>query len=602
MLCQVRLSSLWVLGVIGMIGCGSDGSSKLSIGTDGGGDHEHDDGGGVPNLDASQLGIDAGLDATARADGSQSTTDAGCTADAGCDPLAPFALDCAKLPTGGACQGGPREVLLTMSAEGLIAMFDPGDGHFLGYLKRPGIDHFNSSSDDYWHATQGPDQCIWTVGETAGVQRWNTDGTLKDAPLHPMYVPVTGQPDELAIQSPHALAFSADKVFVASSYGSPHPRLTRWNLDGTFDKVALADGTDVRSLLVLGNGSLLLADGETSRVVSIPANGGPATPVLGELQSPSQISYFGNGKVLVSDVLAGEPDYQVEIATGLRTKVYPHTDSATQKSGIAPLRNGRWLITGGDFEVAALDPASTNPTGQWTKLWSHDPAFESITFKFVGRACLPTAVVDAHAPKPANDTCIDPPAGTALLDQGFSSGLGGFSSSSSPAVSVVAEGYTGPTGSSLQLLGGNGQAGTGTKLALPHIKPTYVRYFVKVNDNSSAFANNQMFIGLGAFSLEGANGDALLGTYITNGYLNAYNAYINDDNTPAVAANTWIRIELRNIDWTLRTYDLYVDCKRRAEGIQIPPGYGDDIVQLRLNNSNPLSGTRASFFDDILIK
>lgn len=564
-------------------------------------------------------GSDSGAPETggggADAGGSQATgggTDAGLGSDSGApgasDPLAPFALDCAHLPAGGACQGGPREVLLVTEQSGLMLMFDPGDGHFLGYFKRPAAS-YQSNKADYWLATQAPDQCIWSVSEDNGIERWKTDGSALDKPLHPQYAPVPGEPDELVVQSPRGLAFSANQAYVAAQYGTPHPRLTRWNLDGSFDKIVLEDETEAQSLLVLGDGSLLISDDNLNRVVRIPAGGGVASPVLGGLDWPAQISYSGAGKLLVSNITLGSAAYEVEIASGMARTIFPMAESSSNKYGIAPLHNGHWLITGGQFLVASLDPSSMNPSGQNKNVWN-DAAADSVNFRYVGRACLPTAVVDSRASKPANDTCIEPPDGPVLFQQDFESGIAPFVAGAGSTVSIVNGGAPLTPDNSVQILG-TAPAGSqdavvpDLALSLNKLHPSYVRYFVKVNSVERAGSGGS--IDLGSFLLRSSSddGDALAGTYFSDGYLSALNAGLGrpySGDYPQVAVNTWLRIELRNIDWTTRTYDLYVDCKRKAEGVSLPLGVGDDISVLWLKNYDAGDATRGSSFDDILIK
>jgi hypothetical protein len=65
----------------------------------------------------------------------------------------------------------------------------------------------------------------------------------------------------------------------------------------------------------------------------------------------------------------------------------------------------------------------------------------------------------------------------------------------------------------------------------------------------------------------------------------------------------WVTVEMRNIDWQTRTYDLYVDCTRVTEAIHLPEGRGERVDLLDLYNyaSTPNANTVA-WVDDILIK
>ncbi|HEX6245095.1 MAG TPA: hypothetical protein VFZ61_29440, partial [Polyangiales bacterium] len=105
------------------------------------------DGGGLDASPGDAASVDVPRDAAAP-DAATPAVDGGsadaaetgaCTPGAnGCpaDPLAPFKLDCANLPSNGVCVGGPREVLLVTEETGVITMFDPADGHYLGFFKR----------------------------------------------------------------------------------------------------------------------------------------------------------------------------------------------------------------------------------------------------------------------------------------------------------------------------------------------------------------------------------------------------------------------------------------------------------------------------------
>jgi hypothetical protein len=133
-------------------------------------------------------------DAGASPDAGGNSACGACPPEQACDPVTqrcigrdhPFVLDCAHLPTGGVCHGGPREVLLVTDHMGTVVMLDPQDGHFLGYLKRAHRRYGHDEEYGYQLMTQGPDQCLWTVsweGQSAlarGVERWNVDGTFRD--------------------------------------------------------------------------------------------------------------------------------------------------------------------------------------------------------------------------------------------------------------------------------------------------------------------------------------------------------------------------------------------------------------------------------------
>lgn len=530
----------------------------------------------------------------------------------GGDPLAPFALDCAALPANGTCQGGPREVLLVSATNGLVAMFDPEDGQFAGYFKRA-----SDPTSDFKLATQGPDQCIWSLTEDdeLGIQRWNTDGSFKDAPLELTYIPRSDGPDDLAVRSPLALAFSADRAFVSSEYGDP-PRLTRWTLDGKLDGI-VAEDERFTSMIVLGDGSIVVADDDRARVARIPAGGGEAIPILGELPWPSQVSYAGDGSLLVTDSNLGSPPvYRVEIESGLAQPVYPNRSSFTNRYGLAPLRNGKWLITGGEFLVSVLDPDSTNPTGQYEVVWD-DLAVDTRNMRYVGRACLSEEFVASRAPKPPNNTCIDPPAGPSIFAEDFE-GDGEFTGSGSErrfrelydrntgAVATVEQAPGGSASRALKLAGvGLVQSGDVTQIhkqgvfaRLPPSQPTYASYRIYVPETVER--QSLGFFVLEHEALNPGPYDEILGTHVYNGYLSALSSNASSEQQ---IAGQWIKVELRNIDWQARTYDLYVNCERVAEAIALPYGAGDQVDLIDLFNwTEAANEATVAWYDDILIK
>lgn len=545
------------------------------------------------------------------------------------DPLAPFALDCANLPSNGVCQGGPREVLLVTEESGVILMFDPTDGHFLGYFKRQAASYWDRGTGEYQFATQGPDQCIWTSSGDLGIERWNADGTFRDMPFKPHFVPVSGGPDRDVLQGAHTFAFTADEVFVNSTSGDPNQRVLAYKLDGTFDRIVHEDDLGILSLLVLGDGSLLIADGRRDRVVRIPAAGGAAIPVLGGVEWLGQISYAGGGELLVVESdLGRSPLYSVSIETMMARQIFPQSESSTNMWGVAALHNGKWLFTSGEFLVSALDPASTNPTGQHVPAWDEEAddrtgAIKSLNFRRIGRACLPTDLVQSRASKPANDTCIEPPDGPVLFSEDFES-PGDFTGSgtgrhynafydrgASGVTTILGPGPTDGVAENdtrtLQIFGagtvGSGDDEQNWKTGLVATfaggQPKYASYRVYV----PAAVDDQS---LGYLMMDNATVNTYQYDYLAAAFV--YNGYARGGNSNAASeqpdkAGKWVRVELRDIDWTARTYDLYVDCQRVTEGVPLPAGFGDSIDRINLFNATlaPDDYTVA-WYDDILIK
>lgn len=506
------------------------------------------------------------------------------------DKYQPFELDCARLPENGTCNGGPREVLLATHASGLIAMLDPNDGHFLGYYKRNDLP-IAAGTDPYWFATQGPDQCIWTVREgDGGISRWN-EGALVDTIIKTgqNYV---GQDDVL--QDPHSIAFTDTSVYVASTYGWPNARITRYGLDGTFDKIVLDDGSVTNSLLVTRDGSLIISDSDARRVALLPADGGALVPVLGDVR-PGQLAYAGNGQILVSDTTLAEKVYRVSVSDGMAKGVKPFTSSAANVRGVAPLDNGKWLICGSDaVKIAALDPEATNPSGNLATVWD-DPAIEYAgSFVSIGRACLSEAFVTAHAPRPAETTCPAAPVGVPVLEANFEDGdLEGFVNQGNSNVTVEIDATTGAnaTTHSLKIRGGSAFR-SGVTHTFASIKPSYIGYYMKLETVDTRFTGYFVF-------KSDASNSSLGGVVAQYDSLTAFEGRVEVPVTPG----KWLHIELRNIDWSERTFDLYVDCVRAAEDLPIPSDVGDAIDRLDLfNNLRDTTATPAVWFDEIVIR
>ncbi|HEX6242626.1 MAG TPA: hypothetical protein VFZ61_17050, partial [Polyangiales bacterium] len=472
--------------------------------------------------------------------------------------------------------------------------------------------------EEYRFADQGPDQCIWTVSEDDGavIERWNPDGSFRDVPLKPHYVPLPSAPAE-PLTDATGLAFTRDKVYVASQNGSQgYPSLTRWNLDGNFDRIELDGAYSIESLLLLGDGSIVASEG--GRVVRFPAGGGQPKPILGELSSPGQIAYAGAGKLLVLEESTGEPLHKVDIESGMSMAVYPRDSAQASKYGVAPLRNGKWLVAGGGIGITVLDPASANPPGQHASVFA-DPATEAIEFKQIGRACLPEAFVASRASKPANNTCIAPPAGTVIFAANFEGtddfqGTGTqrhyreFYDRGTPGVTssiAATEGYTNSralklTGSGSLASGlGQGRVNSGVYARLPAgSKPKYVSYRVKVTDAADRELGSFVLRNEAATTSEYSR---LFSTDFYHGYLRSLESNAASDTTQF---QSWVQVEFRNIDWAQRTSDLYMNCQRLAENVAIPAGYGDSIDILDLFNypTSPANDKTVAWYDDIVIK
>ncbi len=103
---------------------------------------------------------------------------------------------------------------------------------------------------------------------------------------------------------------------------------------------------------------------------------------------------------------------------------------------------------------------------------------------------------------------------------------------------------------SLRLTGGmNGQKnGITRNMGAGGITPTYISYYARSSSTTKDEANFKFFD-----ATDTQMPVALF--YGTDGNIHVYGA----SQTYAYTANTWYQVELRNIDWTAQTYDIYVD-------------------------------------------
>jgi hypothetical protein len=536
----------------------------------------------------------------------------------------PFALDCGNLPTDGACQGGPREVLLVAEKTGLVLMFDPTDGHYLGRFKNPVPDR--ASDQLYWTATQGPDQCIWSTAQgTKGVERWDTDGTLKDE-IIPLGRYFDGQDDLMS--EPKGLAFTKDRVYVANAggIGANVPRVVSFDLSKlaappyTDDfTIEIDDGSKIESLIVLGDGSYVVANATTERVELLPADGSQAVPLLSMVQSfyaTGQISYAGAGDVLASDSWNGQL-YKVNVDTQMAKQIQPNGDISDNIYGTAALGNGNWFYTS-DGTIEALLPESTQPVGQHEQLWN-DQAVVSRDFHYVGRACLPEAFVAQQSTPDAEITDCDAPAGDELFAEDFDDGdftgsgagrhYNDFYELPADGVTISIDTTVGGAEGSAGCVFVNGAAGvtnsdgdlvpdpetpSGLKVTFdPALKPTYVSYYVRTSvENAWA----------GYFVLNNYLEDEVDGIYFTSDFGDEFGETIDTHASHVHAPfsrNEWMHVQLRDIDWEQHTYDLYVDCERKADDIPFWSDAVDDVHSLALRNLFP---TDSAYFDQIVFK
>ncbi|MFT3925116.1 MAG: hypothetical protein QM778_21450 [Myxococcales bacterium] len=524
-----------------------------------------------------------------------------------------FQLDCGNLPakTETGCQGGPREVILATHESGRIAMLDPTDGHFLGWFKKTPV---TEDTPESFLATQGPDQCIWTAFEPWGgdnaIDRLDTDSTFID---HHINGSSKLDDDHNAmVVDAHSIAFTHDTVYVASTSGNPNPRITRWTLDGTYIDTVLDDGREAEFLLVTNDGSLIISEYWSDQVQLIPPGSGTKQVIYDDVYA-KQLAFAGNGKILVTDGSSGEKQALVDIASGQVTKALPYltpaqeaesglSASSSSIKGLYPLKNGLWLASSSGLDgIVTIDPLST-PVDGLVGLHKipYDPAIASFQdFNYFGRACLSNEFVDSR--NPANDPGVPEnqcgaPAGDVLF-------AADFDDNSYPANTF--DGFTQDANSDKQTLtietnikGANESKGSlkvsgssnpddpdvdvmgGARIALNNLKPTYIEYSVRVPDNA---------VSAGEFAL---NRGYINEFWVYHGYLADYQTNARPDLTAG-----WNLVQLRDINWTNFTYDLYLNCKRVVNDAAF---YQNDPNVQELHLFNP--DDTDAWFDNIVFK
>jgi hypothetical protein len=513
----------------------------------------------------------------------------------GCvDKYAPFALDCAHLPTDGDCTGGPHEVILAAHETGFIAMFDAKTAEYLGYLKRDNVDF---GDDQYMYATQGPDQCIWMVseGDARGIERWDTDGTFKDTviPTGKHWAPDNANED--LINDPRQIAFTPDSVLVASD-GTP-PRVSRFGLDGSFKEVVLDDGSDVASMIASHDGSLIIANKQTDAVEVIPAAGGKKQQVLASV-TPAQLWYEGDGKILTSDNTGGGSIFEVEIDSGKAKEAIP-APPVSNPRGVAWLGKSEWLMSSANG-IEKILPDSMVRKGEHSVVFNEPSASDWINFNSFGRACLSDDFIKSRAHKAAETTCPGAPDGSSIFEQNFETGdlaSMGFTEAAGDTkgtASIDTTGHSVDSTHSLKIVGGT-DFRSGVSHDIAAAKPKYVSYWVKVSQTEYKW--------FGYFVLTNTTNNAsIAGTLVDWDTVTAFNSSA----ASTLTAEQWVQVEMRNIDWNTRLYDLYVDCKRVAEGITLGRDAGDTVDRLDLFNWQQKDADTdpdyTAWFDDIVIK
>ncbi|MFM2417581.1 MAG: hypothetical protein RL385_2304, partial [Pseudomonadota bacterium] len=329
----------------------------------------------------------------------------------------------------------------------------------------------------------------------------------------------------------------------------------------------------------------------------------------------------------------------------------PYEIRATSTAGGSTTARGTYTVVAAGLSVAAsANPASVHQYENITftgtvsgnaalvskaELIAPDSAYNyGDSMQQVGRACLSEQFIQDHAFTTVADGCAAPPSGTAVIDENFETGdfavgtggartFGAFTDRAAAGVTVSIEQGTGAGETrALKILGARmetddrnrviGTSDSGVFATFAKFEPKYVSFRVKVGvETATALRSPSHARGTFALASEADKGSGngghprLLGTTTINDYLGTLNA--DASSYPAGLGGKWAHVEMRNFDWTRRRFDYYVDCKRVAQHVDIPAGYGSGADILDLFNYADSTAVATSphtvaWFDDIIVK
>lgn len=455
------------------------------------------------------------------------------------DKYQPWQLDCAHLPASTTCQGGPREVLLVTGSAGAVAMFDPDDGHFLGYFSRQDL----GNDRQFIQAAQGPDQCIYLLdASTRALTRFTADGVAKGS---------LELPDST---EPHSITFSQDRLYFASD-----DQIRRLTLEGKPDGELAVPG---RQVLVGTDGSLVVRQLDTLlHLASADGSQEPRT-ILAGLGSNGQVSYAGAGHALLADY--GEAKLNdVELETGVTKSEGTHQ---YWPFGVAQLKNGNRLFTGKGAFVAIAE------SGKFEDARDVYPeyAIQGSVKSYIQRACLPEAFVRAQQPDAPLANC-SAPAGPNLFTETFDDqDLSDWEALEGAAMWTVKAAGESPA---LSL----GPSGT-LRRDLGAARPTFVSYRARIVQAA----------------VRGFSPTVSLRTE------DSLKSLLVDTGAIVAEGPKWVEVQVRDIDWTAGTYDIYtvVDgkCQRAVDDRVFDASAGNLTLQLYEAQDG------AALLDDIVIK
>ncbi len=131
----------------------------------------------------------------------------------------------------------------------------------------------------------------------------------------------------------------------------------------------------------------------------------------------------------------------------------------------------------------------------------------------------------------------------------------------------------------------------GISAAFDSINPTYISFYARTDTVTGAGQANTYFV------IDGPTlGAGIIYFYFEGGEIQVYDGS-NLYSAGAYTANTWYHVEFRNIDWTNRTFDFYVDNTLVSSGIPFKNPNAAAITQLHLYNYS----SAQSWYDEIII-
>lgn len=146
---------------------------------------------------------------------------------------------------------------------------------------------------------------------------------------------------------------------------------------------------------------------------------------------------------------------------------------------------------------------------------------------------------------------------------------------------------------SFTLIGGNNFHHDGVQWFFsPGIQPTYIRYFVRSADTTAA---DGYFV-IGDATYTASAGEIAFGFLDNLGNLLFVNG-VDPDLTMPYTANTWYRVELKNIDWTAKTLDVWVNGTLLGSGFAFRGPSVASLTTISLYNYYPSQ----AWWDQILL-